>query len=81
MVVTWAMEIDTDPCCCMTKDTDMVLSSKVSKDFTMVSSGPQTTHISLFLPTFVSSDSPPFIVINLFCFSFSPISLPHTHTL
>lgn len=72
------MDIDTDPCCCMTKDTDMVLSSKVSKDFTTVSSGPQTTHISLFLPTFVSSDSPPFIV---FSFSFSPISLPHTRTL
>lgn len=69
------MEIDTDPCCCMTKDTDTVLSSKVSKDFTMVSGGPQTTHISLFLLTFVSSDFPPFIV---FCFSFSPISLPHT---
>lgn len=75
------MEIDTDPCCCMTKDTDMVLSRKVSKDFTMVSSGPQTTHISLFLLIFVSSDSPPFIVLQLFCFSFFPISLPHTRTL
>lgn len=75
------MDIDKDPCCCMTKDPDTVLSSKVSKDITMVSGGPQTTHIKLLLSTFVSSDSPPFIVLHLFCFSFSPISLLHTHTL
>ena len=67
------MDIDTDP--------DMVLSSKVSKDITMVSGGPETAHIKLVLSTFVSSDSPPFIVFHLFCFSFTPISLPHTHTL
>lgn len=37
--VTWAMDTDTDPCCCMATHPDTALRSSTGQDFTMASGG------------------------------------------
>lgn len=59
LVIIWAMNIYTEPCCWLVMDTDMALSSSTGWDFTMVSGGstgfshqavPHHPHISRSLP-------------------------------
>lgn len=39
LLVIWVLAMDTNPCCCMAMDPDMVLNSSMGWDFTMVSGG------------------------------------------
>lgn len=80
LVVTWAMDIDTVPCCRKAMDPDIVFLGG-STGLGQISPWPQVTvqasHTRLFFIAFESAIPPRFIVHKLLCFSFSPISPPH----
>lgn len=79
LVVIWATDTNTDPCCCMV--TDQTWLSVAARTRTWL--WPQVAvqaHNSLFPFTLVSPNPPFFILLKSFCFPFSPISPPHTWT-
>lgn len=58
LVVTGARDLNTDHSCGRATDTHMALGSGLGPDVTMALGDKQATHISQFLPAFVSSDLP-----------------------
>ncbi|KAL6032177.1 hypothetical protein STEG23_037167, partial [Scotinomys teguina] len=67
---TGAMDINTDPGCCRTRDPDVALVSSLNLDITMVLDGKHTSPLSLLLTTFTmapgeSSRVPDFVNFHL----------------
>lgn len=70
------MDIDIDPCCCISKDPDMAHSSSLDWDFTMAPGG-RVGHSQQAIPLHPQSpDLPLFKMLKLFHFSLS--SAHHT---
>lgn len=74
----WAMDIHTDPCCCITINSDHALSSSMAEPSPWPWVAVQATHIRLILTTLVFPAAPLFTVHKPLSLSFSPISPTHT---
>lgn len=79
LVVIWAMDIYTEPCCCMVTDLDMAFSGSIGWNHHSLRWLPRLLPW-LLLSNPKSPDPPLFIVIQLSHFSFCPIPPPHTCT-
>lgn len=74
LVATWVIDINTDPGCSKTADSDMDLGSILGPDITLAMGDKQATHISLLLTIFISSVLPWSTAQELFCHFFSYFS-------
>lgn len=74
-MVSWAMDINRDPCCCRDMNPDMALDSSLGWDITLASLGSKgySNQGIPYSPVLLL-----FVVPKPFCFSLSPISLPYT---